>query len=121
MSFRDDVLRFAEKVERRQKDIFVGCVNGVRTSVTEGSATTGAPGQPVDTGNLIGSWQETFPSEWVGEVTTGVDYAEPIEEGIGPHGPITLRSGVGGFHSVKLTRAAWQDLVNEVARGVVHD
>lgn len=118
MTFGDDLRFFAEKTHRRGREVFVGCVDAVHQSVTDGSAITGAPGQPVDTGDLLASWQETFPEEWVGQTATNVEYAEPIEEGIGPHGPLTLRSEVGGFHSVKLTRAAWDLIAAEVTREV---
>lgn len=122
MSFGDDLRLFAQKVEGRQRDIFVGCVNEVRTSVVSGSPVTGAPGQPVDTGALLGSWRETFPEQWIGEVASyNIDYAEAIEEGVSWYGPMTLRSEVGGFHSVKMTRAAWQPLVDHVVKEVVGD
>lgn len=112
MSFGDDLRLFAEKVDGRHRLVFVGSVVHVHTSVVDGSPVTAAPGQPVDTGNLRASWQQTYPSELVAEVFTNVDYALPIEEGVGPHGPMTLRSHVGGFHSVALTRAAWQQVVD---------
>lgn len=116
MSFGDDLRLFAAKVEQRQRDVFQSTVLEVKRSVQEGSELTGAPGQPVDTGNLRASWQATFPEQWVGEVSTAVEYAEPIEEGVGPHGPMTLRSAVGGFHSVKLTRAGWDRIVDHSVR-----
>ena len=120
MTFSGDLKAFAAKVERRNKDIFVGCVNDVRTSVTEGSAVTTAPGQPVDTGALRASWRQEYPETWVGTVASyNIAYAEAIEEGIGPHGKLTLRSEVGGFGSVKLTRAGWGNLVDDVVRKVV--
>lgn len=111
MTFGDDLKLFASKVEGRARQVFVGSVNQVQTSVVDGSGLTGAPGQPVDTGNLRASWQQVYPEDWIGEVFTNVAYAEPIEEGVGPHGPMTLRSSVGGFHSVKLTRANWDRIV----------
>lgn len=117
MSFTSDLTAFAEKVEGRQRQLFVGSVDAVHHSITEGSPISGAPGQPVDTGFLKSSWIEEFPEDWVGEISTNVVYAPPIEEGIGPHGPLTLRSAVGGFHSVKLTRAAWDRITqSEVAK-----
>lgn len=118
MAFGDDLLKFAEKVERRGKAVFAGSVVAVHDSVTEGSEITGAPGQPVDTGALLASWQITFPEEWVGQTTTAQVYAPGIEDGIGPYGAITLRSDVGGFHSVKLTRSSWDRIVESEARKV---
>lgn len=118
MTFGEDLRLFAEKVATRQRDVFVGATTHVHRSVTDGSPTTAAPGQPVDTGNLLSSWQLIFPEIWVGEVSTNVEYAVPIEEGVGPHGPLTLRSAVGGFHSVKLTRANWDRIVDEEVTNV---
>lgn len=130
MSFSDDLRAFREKVLQRSRDVFVGATGDLHESVTEGSPVTGAPGQPVDTGNLKASWQQTFPEEWQSLVATNVEYAPAIEEGIQePYttadgtevvpGPMTLRSEVGGFHSVKLTRAAWPRVVESVVRRVV--
>lgn len=116
MSFDGDLKLFADKVLTRHKQVFVGSVQHVHTSVVDGSPVTGAPGQPVDTGNLRASWQQTYPAEYIGEVYTNVEYAPAIEEGVGPHGPMTLRSPTGGFHSVALTRAAWQQVVDDEVR-----
>lgn len=118
MSFTTDLQAFARKVEKRNRDIFVGVSTAVHDSVVEGSPLTGAPGQPVDTGNLRASWILRFLARWLSRTSTNVEYAPPIEEGIGPHGPMTLRSAVGGFHSVKLTRAGFQNIVDNVAREV---
>ena len=63
MSFGSDLTLFAQKVEGRQRALFVGCVNAVQESIVDGSAVTGAPGQPVDTGNLRASWQQRYPDE----------------------------------------------------------
>jgi hypothetical protein len=119
VSYTDDLRAFTAKVESRQRDILVGCVDAVHGSVTQGSAVTGAPGQPVDTGDLLASWQETFPEEWVGQTATNVEYAPQIEEGVGEHGPLTLRSQVGGFHSVALTRMNFDLVVKDVVSEVV--
>lgn len=119
MTFSQELRTFAAKVEQRQKLVFVESTNEVHQSVVTGSEITAAPGQPVDTGNLRASWQQRFVSEWVGETSTNVEYAPAIEEGRGDHGPLTLRSQVGGFHSVALTRAGWQRIVNVVVSRVV--
>lgn len=138
MSFGDDLAFFRDKVVRRSRLVFLGSVDGIHDSVVEGSTVTGAPGQPVDVGNLLGSWQQTYPEEWVGQTATNVEYARAIEEGqqgeytTTPHTRViretgqvidvaggtrvtprkmTLRSAVGGFHSVKLTRAGWKKVV----------
>jgi len=143
MSMADDLARFTVKLETRSRDVFVGSVGEVKTSITEGSAVTGAPGQPVDSGTLVRSFQETYPEEWVGQVATNVGYALVIEDGqvtdheVRAHtrtsstGTTHAVSGhfrrgrimrflspVGGPHSVKLTRAGWQRVVNHVTRAV---
>lgn len=119
MSFTSDIRAFALKVEQRQRDIFVGCATEVHRSVVEGSAVTGAPGQPVDTGALRASWNLRFESEHSALTSTNLVYAPIIEEGRGPHGPITIRSQVGGTNSVALTRAGWQATANHVTARVV--
>jgi hypothetical protein len=115
MGFADDVKRFGAKVEKQSRDVFVGTVLAVHESIVQGSPITGAPGQPVDTGNLKSSWQSDIVGD-VGTVSTGVAYAPAIEEGVGPHGPLTQRSPVGGFHSVKLTIAGFARLVEDQVR-----
>lgn len=119
MSFSNDLRRFAVKLATREKDVFLGTVSAVKESITEGSPITGSPGQPVDAGNLKGSWIESFPEDWFGEVATPVEYAPPIEAGVGPHGEITLRSEVGGFGSVAATTTNFDRLVEHVTRQVV--
>ena len=105
MAFLDDLRAFAVKVERVTDDTFVRTVEMTRDSIVEGSALTGAPGQPVKTGNLKGSWQTEFESKDIAVISTNVEYAEAIEDGVGRFGPLTLRSAVGGWHSVKQTIA----------------
>lgn len=97
-------------LESALRDVFVGTANEALRSIVEGSELTGAAGQPVDTGFLRASWQVTFDG---GSATIGSNaaYAEPIEDGTGKHGPLTLRSKVGGFHSVKTTVANFDRIV----------
>lgn len=121
MNLDHDLAAFRLKVRQRLLDVHVQSYLLALESVTEGSAITSAPGQPVDTANLKGSWPAN--SHIVGPmdalVITNVDYAPAVEEGIGPHGPMTLRSPVGGFHSVAITRANWQRIVNTATARVV--
>lgn len=86
-------------------DIFVGTATEALRSVVEGSELTGAPGQPVDTGALRASWHLDFSDADHATISTNLAYAEAIEEGVGPSGPLTLRSPVGGWHSVVQTAA----------------
>jgi len=115
--------------ERRVLDAFVFCTEEVRRSVVEGSALTGAPGQPVDTGALRSSWIGEFQGALVYELTTKSQYAPYIEDGGNARGRfrppgtgIRLRNGrnvkstVGGFHSVKLTTTSWPVIVRHAVR-----
>lgn len=86
-------------------------------SVQFGSEISAAPGQPVDEGALRASIQlqldATTPRASVG---SNLEYAPGIERGVGPHGPLTLRSAVGGFHSCALTVAATDRLLAVAVR-----
>lgn len=118
MSWDPPLSTFDQKNRERVRRVFVRASEEVLRSVQTGSELTGAPGQPVDTGNLRASWNLQFESESESLISTNVEYAQPIEEGVGPHGPLTLRSAVGGFHSVQLTAAGFDRIVDAVAREV---
>lgn len=120
MTFSDDLDRFLADLERRRRDLFVGVATETLRSIQEGSPITGAPGQPVDTGNLKASWQLLFESETTALIQTNVIYAPGIEDGISLETGQRLvqRSPVGGFGSVRLTRAGFQRIVAAVAREV---
>lgn len=123
-AFAAALARWNVATYRRVQDAFVFSTEEVERSVKFGSELTGAPGQPVQTGNLLSSWQGAYegPTLWA-LTTTGrsasgepVGYAEHIENGGNARGPFTLRSQVGGFHSVKLTAASWDRIVEFAAR-----
>jgi len=128
--FDSQLAKFAAKVDRRVKDTFVRSTEEVQLSVVEGSSVTGAPGQPVDTGNLKTSWIGKHEGGMVWRLATNVGYAPAIEEGTRtafdpqgvtperPPGHKWQKSEVGGHHSVKLTRAGWQRIVEHAAREV---
>lgn len=119
--FSGQIGYFSALIAARQRAIFLGVATALRTSVVDGSPITTAPGQPVDEGNLRTSWTENFPKPDVWELTTNVVYAPGIEDGVDLRTGkrITLRSEVGGFHSVKLTRAAFPKVVRTVVQGNV--
>ena len=108
MSFADDLKRFAVKTQGKSNALFTNVASGVKESIVNGSAVTGAPGQPVDTGALKASWQLTFESKQSALVSTNIAYAPVIEDNLRG---AKLRSQVGGFHSVKLTVGAFDRLV----------
>lgn len=131
MIFSEQIAAFAKKVEARQRQLHTRLTQLVYESIVDGSAVTGAPGQPVDTSNLKTSWQIIIEGPLTSRVVTNVVYAQDIEDGMrhfredwnggeissglalsGAAGAeLTLRSEVGGFHSVALTRAGLPDLV----------
>lgn len=112
MSISPPISDVITMIRNRQKRTFARLAEKMQESLVFGSATSGSPGQPKDTGDLIRSWQLTFPDEWRARSASGLDYAPAIEEGVGPYGKLTLRSAVGGFHSRALTRTGFQRLVD---------
>lgn len=94
--------------------IFDGTLDELARSVIDGSELTGAPGQPVGkTGRLKRSWKTARPAPDIGEVSTDVEYAPIVEDG-----EMRLHSPVGGSHSVKLTVAGFDNIVDAVAQRV---
>jgi hypothetical protein len=112
MGFSAEMDAFIAKVRARGDGLFINTASHVHTSVVSGSPVTGAPGQPVDTGNLRTSWQLVFNGTSA-EVSTNVEYAQIIEDN---ERGAQLRSAVGGFHSVKMTRAGWDAIVIHEAK-----
>ncbi len=120
MTFESSVIGFGAKVFRRQAIIFFDVADALHESIKEGSATTGSPGQPVQDSDLKLSWHLEHLEPFLAQTSTPSSYARNIEEGIGSGGKqLTLRSEVGGFHSVKITRVGFQKLVNEIVRNIV--
>jgi hypothetical protein len=114
--FDAQVRSFALAVPAYSRRVFVNTAVAVKDSITDGSAITGAPGQPVDTGVLRASWQLTFDDAQTASISTYVVYAPQIEDGVSWRGlPLTLRSAVGGWHSVKMTVLNFPRLAAAVA------
>lgn len=121
MKAQDDGTAFANAIE-----LFIGKIETLPDfvidhaaeialrSVRIGSAITGSPGQPVDTGALRDSFVIERVDRWTRQIMSPLIYAGMIEDGIGAHGPLILRSKVGGFHSIKLTAAGWPNIVHLV-------
>ena len=114
MGFRDELRQFTETVKTREQAVFTGVVDECHRSIVEGSELTGAPGQPVDTGNLKASWQKTYETESSATIATNVGYTPFIEDGGNSRGEFRLRSEVGGFHSLALTIAGFDRIVDTV-------
>lgn len=106
---------FRRKVARMTHDVFVKTCELTHQSVVDGSPLTGAPGQPVDTGTLKNSWVPGFESPTTWATKTNIVYAPIIEDNVRG---ATLRSAVGGFHSVKLTAAHFEHLVAAAVKAV---
>lgn len=130
MEFGDAIRAFEVKVKTKHQAVFAGVVAETANSIKFGSELTGAPGQPVDTGALQGSWQTDFESPESAVIGTNLEYAPYIEDGVVPVGShrgnvtgdtkqrLTLRSAVGGFHSVALTVAGFDKIVEAEAAKV---
>lgn len=104
--FKDAIGRITAKVMTRSQAVFVNTASHAFESIVNGSPVTGAPGQPVDTGNLRASWQLAFPDKTSATITTGVEYAPYVEDNVRGvafknHGP----------HSVKLTIAGLDKII----------
>jgi hypothetical protein len=96
--FSDSVRRFTKKVEVRSQAAFIATATHAHRSIQEGSVVTGAPGQPVDTGNLRASWQLTFDSRTSARISSNVSYAQHVEDNVRG---VTFKNH--GPHSVRLT------------------
>lgn len=107
MSFVDDIARFCRLAKQREKALYKQSVEHAFRSIRFGSDVTGAPGQPVKEGVLLASWEMRQAGNAT-ELETPLEYGPIIEDNFRG---ATLRSEVGGFHSVKLTRLGWRRIV----------
>jgi hypothetical protein len=103
---------FAATVQGYTQTVFVNSASAALDSITNGSAVTGAPGQPVDTGALKASYQLTFTSPKRFIITSPLPYALANEDGVNNGRPYIQRSPVGGRHSVALTVLGMQRIVD---------
>jgi hypothetical protein len=118
VSAADDFRRRGAQLERMTRDIFANVAVGLHQSIQVGSPVTGAPGQPLDLGTLRNSWMLEFDGD-TASIGTNVEYAEAVEDAVGPYGPRVYgaKNNIGGSHSVKMTVAGAQRIVDlEVAR-----
>lgn len=116
-TFSNQIKNFGAKVERQTLAVFHGVVDQAHGSIGDGSALTGAPGQPVDTGALRASYQVTYESPTVALISTNSPYARANEEGVTDDGrPYIQRSPIGGRHSLKLTVAGIDRIVEMEAK-----
>lgn len=94
--------------------MFDDSVNLAAESIVNGSAITGAPGQPVEEDVLRKSWVTDKLSPTHATVTTDNPYAESNEDGIARPGmgPYRLLSPTGGRWSISKTVAGWGRIVD---------
>jgi hypothetical protein len=119
MAFRDEWAREVNAVMDEASVVLDMSAQLALQSIQFGSQLTGATGQPVDTGNLRNSWQDERVSSTEHIISTPVIYAQNIEDGISSHGtPMTLRSAVGGFHSVALTVSSFDRILESAVHAV---
>jgi len=115
MSFTADMDRIVRKARAAEVQLFNNCLAHAQRSILVGSPVTSAPGQPVDTGRLITSWSERRYGRQSAELVSSAPYAEVIENN---KRGANLRSKVGGFHSIKLTRLGWGRIVSYEGRKI---
>lgn len=106
---------FNAKQQRMTRDLFVNVAAASLDAIQNGSSVTGSPGQLVRSGNLKASFQLTFPSASIAEISTNVIYARQMEEGTRDGKALTQRSTVGGFHSIAKLITGFSRLVQSVA------
>ncbi len=117
--FAAGLSKFDLKCRATVVQVFDGVVSLVGESIVVGSGITGAPGQPEDLRD--GDWRRAPEGELVALVSTKDKSARSVEDGISyKHGtPLKkLKSSMGGFHSVKLTVAAGDRIVQSVVTSV---
>lgn len=118
-AFVRDCRLHLSKTRQLNQRVFTDSVTEAYRSITVGSEITAAPGQPVQTGALLRSWVTDQQGDAHATISTGSPYAQQIEDGYRHgYGALTLRSLVGGWHSVKLTRAGWHRIVDYVLNRV---
>ena len=106
MSFADDMNAAKAMVNRRRRAVFHESVFSAHRSIATGSPLTGSQGQPVLYGALRQSYQIEILSAVLARVASALKYARSIEDGVSyAHGgiPLTIRSAVGGTHSIQRT------------------
>lgn len=108
MSFQSDMDRIRKKVKSRERALYNNVRDHAFRSIRFGSPVTGAPGQPVDKGDLLKSYKVKRLGSRRDEISSPLSYAPIIEDN---RRGAQLRSKVGGFHSIKMTRIGWRRIV----------
>ena len=111
MSYDGGIARHTTLTTQRYRALFTGVTVDVGNSVRYGSPVTGAPGQPVRTGNLLRGWQDQFVGAWLWVLKTNVEYARDVEDNVRGvafrnHGPHSVALTVQGFPRLVSARLA---------------
>lgn len=116
---------FARELEQTERFVFRYVVELSAESVINGSALTGAPGQPADLRDADPSsgkdWQIVYGADNSAVIGNADKSARSVEDGISYRWGTALtrlHSDVGGFHSVALTHANADKIIVEVVRRV---
>lgn len=113
-SFRQQLNKITRTLNVRVDECEIELLEEILTSVKDGHPRTGAPGQPIKFGTLYDSM--TIRGKSIYSKIEPFNYGPFIEEGIGAYGKkLTLRSAVGGFHSLKTTKLNFRWLARDVA------
>lgn len=121
MAFADGMRRVREVVVARNRAVFHASVFKAHESITVGSSLTDAPGQPKLHGALRQSYQIEILSPTQARIASNKKYARSIEDGVSyAHGgvPLTIRSKVGGTHSIEKTALNFDRIVADAIRRV---
>lgn len=118
-TWKSNLKVFIPEMEYDIKQVREGVAVECFESIVFGSASTGAPGQPDDLRE--GQWSVADDGPDSTLISTADPSARSVEDGISHKfgGPITLKSPIGGFHSVKLTHQNAERLVEPVVLKVV--
>lgn len=120
MSFTDDIQHFIAKANADLHAVHDAASDLTFESIVEGSAITGAPGQPVaqsgspNDGELHDSWTKTAVSPTETLIATDSSYAQDVEDNI--HG---FHFANHGPHSVAMTRLGFDAIVDAAVARVV--
>lgn len=111
---------FQRKLARFDAGLLPAVLDLAHESIVNGSPITGAPGQPVEEGDLRDSWVKEQTSPTTGSVLSDSEYALQNETGVKAGGGVFVqRSTSGGRFSVALTRRNFQSLVEHAARAAM--
>lgn len=106
--FSSQIKSAVAKAKRTERLLYKATVNHAFRSIRFGSTVTAAPGQPVDSGELLKSWKLRMLASRNASMESTLPYAPIIEDN---RRGARLRSAVGGFHSVRYTRLGWNRIV----------